>query len=142
MTRPYNHRERVQTPVGSRTRTKASLASETDINFIVKRFQRTGAISHVTQMQAAYGDFTEAADLKNMMDRVDLACEDFEGLPATVRAACDNDPVTLVHMLGSPEGLQALADAENPYLPKPEVPATPEGAKAPDPPTSESNSES
>lgn len=136
-TRAFNHRERVRTEVGESSRTKESLAQETDINYIVSRFKKTGAISHVNQAAAKYGDFSATTDLKSAFDQVDEATAAFHALPAAVRFAAKNDPVVLGAMLESPEGLEALLKAENPPDPDAPAAAPPTPAEKPEgnPPT-------
>ncbi len=133
--RKFNYREAVKTPVGTLSRTKQSLAAETDINYIVHRFKASGGTAHVNALPAKYGDFSEVTELKAMFDLVDQAVASFEALPAAVRSAAHNDPIRLAEMIASPEGMQALLKAENKWArPSPLVPTTPTeaGGKPPE----------
>lgn len=90
------------------------MASQCDINLIVKRFTETGQIAHVARKEPIYGDFTAADDLATMLNTIRAAEADFAALPSAVRRAAKEDPVEMLRMLASEEGHQELIDAENP----------------------------
>ena len=104
-------RERVRTPVGTRSRTKQSFMDQTDINLIMKKFGRTGVLEHTTHKEPQYGDFTMSVDLQEAIELVKTAQEKFMGLPAEVRFAAGNSPVQYSEMLASEEGAMMLQEA-------------------------------
>ena len=65
-------------------RTKQSFKEEVDINNIVDKYQRTGAISHANQYEAQYGDVT-VDDFQTAMNVVANANTMYEDLPSTLR---------------------------------------------------------
>lgn len=136
-------RVRVQTPVGSKSRTIESQSDETDINRIVNRFMKSGTIDHLNSRQATYGDNSAAMDLKASLDAVMIAEDSFGALDAHIRAAANNDPATLLNMLSTEEGVTALQEAGMDLydtdgvlipVPTPTAPEAPPAPPEPNPP--------
>lgn len=71
--------------------TKQSFKDECDINKIMKKFERTGAITHYAKYGAEYGDATQI-ELQDALNVVARADEMFEELPAAIRKRFSNDP--------------------------------------------------
>lgn len=67
---------------------------ECDINYIVKKYLRTGEMP--AQKQALYADISQLTGLQDALHMVDAAEAAFMELPAEVRRHFDNDPVKLV----------------------------------------------
>lgn len=107
---PVGDNEAVLTDFGP-TRTKQSMAAETDINHIVRKYQATGLVTHLARGVPQYGDFSAATDLKTALDLVHDAEEQFSKLNPHVRKAAENDPVRFLEMLSTEEGTQVLLDA-------------------------------
>lgn len=135
---PRYERTRVVTPVGTRSRTKKAAKAETDINLMVGRYMKTGAFANINPREPIYGDFSEAVTLEEAFNITRQAEASFMTLPAAVRAAADNNPVTLLAMLADPAQTEVLVKAGLPVKPKeaqtpapapnPEsAPTTPEG---------------
>ena len=74
---------------------------ECDINNIIKKYDRTGLITHVSKIEAKYGDLT-GMDFKIMRDQVANATSMFEALPAEIRKEFDNDPAKLITFMEHP----------------------------------------
>lgn len=72
-------------------RTKQSMAKECDINRIMARFQKTGALTHFRKFEGEYG-FAPAVSFHESMDIVLKAQQMFNELPGKVRARFGNDP--------------------------------------------------
>lgn len=90
--KPYDKHARVTCdPVGE-SRTKQSFRDETDINAIMKKYEKNAIVEHVNRFDGQYGDFLGAVDYHEAMNIVASANSMFETLPATVRARFDNDP--------------------------------------------------
>lgn len=75
--------EGVKFPAGE-GRTKQSFKDECDINNIVEKYQRTGAVSHANNYEAQYGD-VNVADFQTAMNTVAQANTMFEDLPSSLR---------------------------------------------------------
>lgn len=84
-------------------RTKQAHKDECDVNKIVRRFEKTGVLSHVAATQASYGDFSPI-EYRDAVEMVMKAEQAFMDLPARVRARFGNDPG------------EFLAAAENPGM--------------------------
>lgn len=67
---------------------------ECDINFIVKKYLRTGILPEV--QQGAYLDISDMVDLRGAIEMVRDAEAAFMDLPAEIRRRFDNDPTKLV----------------------------------------------
>jgi phage internal scaffolding protein len=71
---------------------------ECDINTILQKFNITGILPEAP-LSPRYGDFTGIGDYHTALNRVIAAQEEFEGLPAPIRARFDNDPAKLIEFL-------------------------------------------
>ena len=115
---------RPQVHTGSTSRTQQSAREQVDLNRIFKRYGSTGMLDHVNAREPHYGDATQALDLAAAIDLVRRTQGDFERLPASVRKACDHNPVMMLQLLETQEGAQLLADAGMPLEGvKPSVPS-------------------
>lgn len=100
--RKWYERERVCSNPGVRSRTKQSFKEEVNINRIVARWQKQGVLPPVNARRPRFGDFTEAADFRSMMEAVHAAEASFASLPAAVRKRVDNDPAAFVEFYMDP----------------------------------------
>lgn len=71
---------------------------ECDINNILRQFNITGLLPN-SPLSPRYGDFTGIGDYHTALNRVIAAQDEFEGLPADIRARFDNDPSKLIEFL-------------------------------------------
>lgn len=71
---------------------------ECDINTILQKFNITGILPEAP-LSPRYGDFTGIGDYHTALNRVIAAQEEFEALPAQIRARFDNDPAKLIEFL-------------------------------------------
>lgn len=93
------------------TRTQQHMAAATDVNLIVKNFQRTGVMSHTSNKMPAYADVSSSEDLFTAINTVNAANDEFNDLPSEVRRAAENDPQMFLAMVESDEGLEILVEA-------------------------------
>lgn len=144
-------RQRVVHKNEGESRTKESLAPETDIKNIMRKYHETGT-QFLNTAQPTYGDFSSATDYFDALNRVMAAQEAFMQLPSEVRTYVENDPGKLLELIfdeNRREELDKLGllshtekvrenKAPEPATPPveetPEVPANPPPA-APEPPT-------
>lgn len=75
---------------------------ECDVNEIIRKYDKTGLISHISRIEARFGDFT-GADFKSMRDQVAKATSMFEQLPAKIKNRFGNDPANLLAFMENPE---------------------------------------
>jgi len=71
---------------------------ECDINTILQKFNITGLLPQAP-LSPRYGDFTGIGDYHSALNRVIAAQDEFEALPAQIRARFDNDPAQLIEFL-------------------------------------------
>jgi hypothetical protein len=97
---PYNHdteKESDRTALTCNDPSKAQqhAKEECDINTIVDRFLKTGALPPI-RVPPTYSDFAEVFDLQTALNQVKAAQDSFNALPAGVRARFQNDPTKFV----------------------------------------------
>lgn len=93
------------------SRTKQEGRRDADVNIIVNTYARTGAWANVNPRVAKYGDFSEAVSLEEAFEMTRNAQAEFMKLPAAVRALANNNPVELLQMLATEEGVNTLEKA-------------------------------
>jgi phage internal scaffolding protein len=80
---------------------------EVNINTMVKRMGiHDGDMPAPAFDPRYYGDFTDALDFRDSLDRVREAAEHFNALPAELRKRFDNDPVVLHHWISNRENAE------------------------------------
>ena len=75
---------------------------ECDINNIMEKFGMTGLLPQ-TPLNATYGDFSGVKDYHTALNAIMAAEEQFDALPAQLRARFDNDPANLIDFMENPE---------------------------------------
>ncbi|AXH75464.1 MAG: internal scaffolding protein [Microviridae sp.] len=118
----YSPKNRSQLSFTGPGRTKQSFKDECDINTIMRRYQLTGEIAHLSQRSPIFGDFPEM-DFNQAMAIVVQARENFSQLPAEVRDRFANDPARLLAFLQDPDNREEGIKLG--LLRKPEPPAKP-----------------
>lgn len=81
---------------------------ECDVNNIIRKYDKTGLITHVSRFEGTFGDLS-GADFKEMSDRVAKARSMFEELPSNIRHEFKNDPSRLLQFMDDP-GNRAKAE--------------------------------
>jgi phage internal scaffolding protein len=104
---PYNYDKDAASNESGLHCEDASLAQqhykdECDINNILRQFNITGLLPQQT-LSPRYGDFTGIGDYHTALNRVIAAQDEFEALPAQIRARFDNDPAQLIEFLQNSE---------------------------------------
>ncbi len=84
-------RNKVRIKFAKNGRTKQSMKDECDINKIMEKFQKTGALAHVNKHEAEYG-FATSEDFASAMRTVTVAQEMFDDLPSSIRNRFGNNP--------------------------------------------------
>ena len=102
-------RVRVLASVGKRSLTKQSHKKETDINFLMKRYQKTGQVPASSNRRPMHGYFP-AVDFMEAVSLVESAREMFSELPSDVRANFDNDPAALLAFVEDPANADRFAE--------------------------------
>lgn len=71
---------------------------ECDINTILERFNITGLLPQ-SPLSPKYGDFSGISDYHSALNAVIAAQDQFDGLPAQIRARFENEPAKLIEFL-------------------------------------------
>lgn len=127
-------RIRVTTPVGTKSLTKQSETESTNIHTIMRKYEKTGVIDHWNDTRPTYGDFSMSQGLMRNMEIAQEAKDEFSKLDSRVRRAADNNPVKLLELMTTPEGMHALHEAGMIFDPPIEIPEPP---TPPEPPVPE-----
>lgn len=80
---------------------KQSFKQECDINFIIEKFQTTGAITHFNTRQPQYG-YAEAVEFREALDIVKKGQDLFASLPSSLRSRFENDPAQFLEFVQDP----------------------------------------
>lgn len=116
--------QRVITPVGTEpSLTKQEFKNETDINQILKRYQRTGALTHFAKYAPQYGDFT-STDLQQAQNLLISARNMFAELPSSIRSLTQT-PEGFLDFVQNPANADKLAELGLVASPDPVVPPPP-----------------
>lgn len=122
--------------IPGKSRTKQSMKKETDINFIVDKYQKTGTLEHLKNYEGTYGEFVEI-DFHQAMNTITKANEMFETLPSNIRAKFENDPGAFLEFATTKENHLAMVELglayPLPHEPVEEPVVAPEPALEPDP---------
>jgi len=89
-------------------RTKQADLKESDINFIMKRYEKTGQVPEPFYKNPVYGDFSEVPDFQEALNIVNRARDQFYGLEASVRSKFDNDPAKFLAFVNDPNNQEEL----------------------------------
>jgi phage internal scaffolding protein len=104
---------------------------ETDINKIVRKYNKTGLIDHLNQFEAKYADMT-GFDYQNAQNLIASANSMFEGLPSEIRNKFDNDPAKFMTFVDDPANAEQMVEMGLAKAPEGGInPPVDEGAKAP-----------
>ncbi len=101
---------RVQIDCSKGGRVKPSFRDEVDVNEIMRKYQRTGTIEHITDKTPMYGDFTNVVDYKTATDLVITAKDAFMELPADLRSSFGHDPQQLLVFLEEGNSVEERLD--------------------------------
>ncbi len=133
------NRQRVKTAVGTGSPAKQSFKDECDINKIMAKYQKTGAISHFNKHSPQYG-FATSIDFADSMRIVTDAQRMFDDLPSSIRAKFDNQPEKFLAFVQDDANASEMADlgltTTKTESPDSGPPGTPEGD--PEPPAGSS----
>lgn len=89
--------------------THQSMAAETDINNIMRKFEKTGILEHRNTFEGKYGDFTDIPmDYHESMNAVLAANDMFTTLPAKIRRRFGNDPSQFLDFVGDPSNSEEM----------------------------------
>ena len=122
-------------------RARQEMMAECDINNIMAKYQKSGAVDHFARHSASYG-FATSEDFHSATNLVIKASGMFTDLPSKVRERFDHDPGAFLAFVQDEANLSEMADLGlmregfEPPVPEPDVPVLPVVAEPPagDPP--------
>lgn len=122
----YKPRARRPTIIEGPSMTKTDHAKGTDVNDIIRKFNRTGVLDHVRRVQGVYADVSHFGSYQDAVHRVQEAQAHFDALPANMKAVFDNDAARFLDWANSAtEEDRQLLVAESLGLSTPESPPSP-----------------
>ncbi len=75
---------------------------ECDINNIMKKYIRTGLVTHVAANAGRFADVSEVGSYQEAIQRVRDTGKFFLGLPVALRAEFENDPAVFLDFISDP----------------------------------------
>jgi phage internal scaffolding protein len=106
----YGDRERVITKIEGDSLTHQSFQRECDINGILAKYQKTGLLTHVNDLSATFGDFSEVSDYHTSMNAILSAQDSFLQLPSSIRKRFNNDPAAFMEFVNDPKNKDSLVE--------------------------------
>lgn len=103
VTTDKNGRTRVVTVNNEQSRTQQQFADQTDINYIVRQYKKTGQWISTTAKQGVYADVSQITDFYESVNKVNMAMDAFMLLPSQIRTRFNNDPGQLLAFLQDPQ---------------------------------------
>lgn len=111
--------------------TRQSMKDECDINIIMRKYQKTGAVAHVREFGAFYGD-VEPVTFHEAMETIRQANEMFAALPSSVRKRFSNDPSEFLDFVSKPQENEAELRKLGLWKRTPEPEPAPAGESGPE----------
>lgn len=107
--------------------TKQAFKDECNINKIIAKYQKTGAITHLNKNAPQYG-YATSLDFREALEVVKEGQRLFDELPANIRKICDHDPAKFLEFVQDPKNKDqlvelGLATSKKPPEEKKEAPA-------------------
>lgn len=87
--------------------TKQAMGRESNINFIMDKYQKTGMLNFVNNADPQYMD-VQGIDFHDAMNLVNEASETFASLPSSVRKKFKNDPREFLDWVHDPANLDEM----------------------------------
>lgn len=83
-------------------KTRQADAEACDINVIMRRYEKTGMLPTMAQVEGYFADVSDMGDYRTALSVVREADGMFMALPAEVRRRFDNDPAAFVDFMADP----------------------------------------
>jgi len=92
-------RQRVTFQSDKPSMTQQQFKNQCDINQILKKFEKTGMISHLNNYKGNYADFSNIKDFQTNLNSVINAQSAFDALPSNIRKRFGNNPNNLIEFV-------------------------------------------
>lgn len=93
-----------------------------EINTILKKYDKTGLITHVNNAKASYGDYSEVNEYQESLNIVIRAQDDFAQLPSDIRKRFGNDPGLFLEFVTDPKNMDQMVEMGLAVKPEPVPP--------------------
>lgn len=129
----YRPHSRHQVQFHDRSLAKQGSKDECDINFIMRKYEKTQLLDHLNQHQGDYANLIGFEDYQTSLNLIREAEEVFGSIPSAIRTRFENDPSVFLNFVQNPDNADELVEmglANRPPAPAADPPAPP----APPPP--------
>jgi phage internal scaffolding protein len=114
-------------------RTEQCHKKDCDIDVILRKYDKTGLVTHVNRATAEYGDYTEINEYQEALNMVIRAQDAFDELPSKVRKKFNHDPGAFFEYATDPSNYDGMVElglanpkpVEAPLEPKMKAPVEP-----------------
>lgn len=127
----YSPIPEVDTVVEGPSLTEQTHMKSCDVNNIIKRYERTGVVEHVSKREPRYMDVSECPDYHESLQIVKEVEEMFSSMPAVLRDRFDNDAGVYLSWINDPENKEEAEELGLlPALPNEQPPTEGGGGEA------------
>lgn len=105
---PTRRRPRVRTINELLSRTVQSDRDKANVNSILAKYEQTGVMTHMRNVELTYRDVSEFEDFADVMRQAKVAEGEFNKLPSKVREVFNHDVAQWLDAAHDPEKLEAL----------------------------------
>jgi phage internal scaffolding protein len=105
----YQPKKRVQISFPKIGRTKQAHKKESDINYIMAKYQKTGLMTNLKNNMPNYG-FATSNDFHTSMNIITKAQSMFDELPSTIRNKFENKPEKFLEFVGDQDNLPEMIE--------------------------------
>lgn len=107
--------------------TQEQFAEESNINNIIRSYDRNGVIEHINRGKAIYGDFSNVTDFSDALNQINQAKAEFMNIPSEIREKFQNDAGQFFKFASNPDNIEELREMG---LAEPQRPAAMPAVKA------------
>jgi len=102
----YKGHKKIKLECKDPTLTDISQQNASDINNIMRKYKKTGVITHITNAIPTFGDVSQIGDYQSCLEHVRRAEQLFSELPALTRERFQNDPTQFVSFMDDENNLE------------------------------------
>ena len=106
----YREHARFYSSVSGESRTKQSFKDECDINNILRKYQKTGLLTHVASYAGRYEELPSDVDYQESLNAIISAEAAFMSLPSGLRLRFGNDPGEFLQFVSNPANSNELVE--------------------------------
>ncbi len=88
--------------------TQQHFAEESEINNIIRTYDRNGIVEHIQRGNAIYGDFSNITDFSDALEQIKDAQQEFMNIPSEIREQFKNDAGEFFKFASNPANIDEL----------------------------------